>query len=205
MVAKLILIKDDKPIDQIAVGTKPLTIGRKSECDIPIKDPAVSGNHARIFVKSGFFVIEDLGSTNGIHVRGEKVQKHKLENGDEINIGEHRLKFMMPQTGGKPAAAAAQPKPASKPAPEPAQPAQPAAPQQQVQTTARPAPPALAIIPEEPATATTPADPVTQITVPPAAEVTVAAEVAEATLEQQKPEPDSKPQNHALRFKCQTR
>ena len=97
MVAKIVIIKDDKPIDQVALGTRPMIIGRKSDCDISIKDPAVSGAHARLAVEGGFFIVEDLGSTNGIMVGGKRVERHKLNNGDTIVIGEHKLRFMVPQ------------------------------------------------------------------------------------------------------------
>ncbi|XOV89380.1 MAG: FHA domain-containing protein [Pseudomonadota bacterium] len=93
---KIIVIKDEKPIDQFVFSGQGLTIGRRSECDISIKDPAVSGNHARIMVSSGKYAIEDLGSTNGIYVRGKRINgQYLLANDDVVTIGEHRLKFVI--------------------------------------------------------------------------------------------------------------
>ena len=115
MVAKIVIIKDDKPIDQVQLSTRPMIIGRKSDCDISIKDPAVSGNHAHLGVENGFFVVEDLGSTNGTTVAGKKVDRHVLKSGDTIVIGEHKLRFMVP--GDAPAPKASKPMKSRKPVP----------------------------------------------------------------------------------------
>ena len=48
MTVKIIVIREDKPIDQILMEKTKLIIGRRAECDISVKDPAVSGNHAEI-------------------------------------------------------------------------------------------------------------------------------------------------------------
>ncbi len=95
MTAKIVILKDDKPIDQVVLGADPVIIGRKSDCGITIKDPAVSGNHARIINDGKSFFVEDLGSTNGVHVAGRKIEKHQLVNKDVITIGEHELRFLI--------------------------------------------------------------------------------------------------------------
>lgn len=95
MTAKLVLIKDNKPIDQFPIESETLTIGRKSDCDITIKDPAVSGNHARIVVDDGMVAIEDAGSTNGVHIGGKRVERQILKPGEVVTIGEHQLKFLL--------------------------------------------------------------------------------------------------------------
>ncbi len=94
MVEKIVIIKEDKPIDQVILKTEPITIGRKADCEIPIKDPAVSGTHARIFRSKEGYVIEDLGSTNGVHMSGKKISRHLLKHEDIVTIGEHKLKFL---------------------------------------------------------------------------------------------------------------
>jgi pSer/pThr/pTyr-binding forkhead associated (FHA) protein len=92
---KIIVIKEDKPIDQITFAGSTATIGRKSDCDISIKDPAVSGVHALIEKVGEKFVIKDNKSTNGIFMKGRKVQQHVLKHEDTITIGEHRLRFLI--------------------------------------------------------------------------------------------------------------
>jgi len=95
---KVIVLKNQKPIDQILVKGEIAMIGRKSDCEISIKDPAVSGNHARICEVGDQFVIEDLGSTNGIIIGGKKVKQHVLQNEDLLNIGEHQIKILISES-----------------------------------------------------------------------------------------------------------
>ena len=65
-----------------------LTIGRKEENSISLSDQHVSGNHARVFVRNTGLFIEDLNSTNGTYINGNKIRgKQKLSNKDEIRIG----------------------------------------------------------------------------------------------------------------------
>ena len=105
MTVKIIVSKEGKPVQQVLMQQDKLTIGRRSECDIPIKDPAVSGSHAEIeFVGNGY-ILRDTGSTNGVHVKGRKITEHALKNDDLITIGEHQLKFLITRDA-KPAPAA---------------------------------------------------------------------------------------------------
>lgn len=94
MLVKVIVIKD-KPIDQYIVTKDVTTIGRKSDCDISIKDPAVSGNHARIQKVGDKYVIQDMGSTNGVHILGRLIKQQVLKNEDLLAIGEHQLKILI--------------------------------------------------------------------------------------------------------------
>ena len=53
-----------------------------------IQDPAVSGNHCRIFTDAARFWAEDLNSTNGTFVNGQLVQGIvPLRGGDRLKIG----------------------------------------------------------------------------------------------------------------------
>lgn len=92
---KIIVTKDDKPIDQVTFNGEEATIGRKSDCDISIKDPAVSGTHARLQKIGDSYLIADAGSTNGIFIKGRRVKQQVLKNEDVVTIGEHRLKFLI--------------------------------------------------------------------------------------------------------------
>ncbi len=126
MVVKIIILKDEKPIDQIVMAKDVLTVGRKSECDIVIKDPAVSGHHARIQRVADKIVVQDNGSTNGLHVRGKRVQQYVVRNNDVVVIGEHSLRFVISdEAAGRPGTVrtappvpAQKPKAAAAPAPE---------------------------------------------------------------------------------------
>jgi predicted component of type VI protein secretion system len=70
---------------------------------VPIDNPAVSGQHARVFVESGQFVVEDLNSRNGTFVNNKAVNKHILQEGDQVAIGKHTLVFYGVGTGETPA------------------------------------------------------------------------------------------------------
>lgn len=72
-----------------------LTIGRGTEADLRINDPGISRRHAQITVSGTGsdqqLAIEDLGSTNGILVNGQKVARANLTKGTRIEIGSTRL------------------------------------------------------------------------------------------------------------------
>jgi hypothetical protein len=109
MTVKIIVIREDKPIDQILMEKTKLTIGRRAECDISVKDPAVSGNHAEIeFVGNGY-IVRDLGSTNGVHVKGRQIKEHALKDQDLITIGEHQLRVLIPDKSAPPQKAPSKP------------------------------------------------------------------------------------------------
>lgn len=75
-------------------------IGRGSEADVRVNDPGISRQHARVVVSGTPEVpvisIEDLGSTNGITVNGERVRRAVLGDGSRIEIGNTRLLVRTP-------------------------------------------------------------------------------------------------------------
>ena len=70
-----------------------LLIGRSRDCDVTVEDPNVSRRHAELRNEGGYWVVADLGSTNGIKVNGRRVDQARLEAGDEIVLGLARLRF----------------------------------------------------------------------------------------------------------------
>ncbi len=72
-----------------------LSVGRGTESDLRINDPGISRRHAQITVvgrgQAQSAIIEDLGSTNGIIVNGQKVTRAPLTKGTRIEIGSTRL------------------------------------------------------------------------------------------------------------------
>jgi pSer/pThr/pTyr-binding forkhead associated (FHA) protein len=95
MPVRIVVLKEDKPIDQILITQDVVTIGRRSDCDISIKDPAVSGNHAKIQRADNKFLIMDDGSTNGVHIDGQQIKQRVLKNGDIVVIGTHQLRVII--------------------------------------------------------------------------------------------------------------
>jgi hypothetical protein len=71
-----------------------IVIGRSSELDMVLVEEMVSRKHARIALTGGTISIEDLGSTNGTFVNGEKVQAGTLREGDRVLIGTNILKVV---------------------------------------------------------------------------------------------------------------
>lgn len=79
---------------------KQVVIGRSSELDMVLVEDMVSRKHAKISVAEGRITIEDLGSTNGTFVNGEKVKQARLKEGDRILIGTSILKLVQQGAGG---------------------------------------------------------------------------------------------------------
>jgi len=73
---------------------KQIVIGRSSELDMVLVEDMVSRKHAKILIAGGAITIEDLGSTNGTFVNGEKVKQARLKEGDRILIGTSILKLI---------------------------------------------------------------------------------------------------------------
>ena len=79
----------------VALPNQMITIGRAPDNDVVVGDPATSGHHGRIEVRTGSFWISDLGSTNGTQVNGEQVIEKQLTDGDMIAIGQNALRFTL--------------------------------------------------------------------------------------------------------------
>jgi pSer/pThr/pTyr-binding forkhead associated (FHA) protein len=71
-----------------------ITVGRSSDLDMVLVEEMVSRRHAVIKMQGGTISIEDLGSTNGTFVNGEKIQRATLREGDRILIGISILKVV---------------------------------------------------------------------------------------------------------------
>jgi pSer/pThr/pTyr-binding forkhead associated (FHA) protein len=68
-----------------------LLLGRSTECDIQLAHDSVSRRHARLVFRDGTWVIQDLESTNGTIVNGERVGRCQLHPGDRVWLGEQAL------------------------------------------------------------------------------------------------------------------
>lgn len=78
---------------RVAISDEPVTIGRLSDCDVPVTDESVSRRHAEVRRRGSDIVVVDLGSTNGTKVNGAGVRERQLADGDEITVGSTRLRF----------------------------------------------------------------------------------------------------------------
>jgi hypothetical protein len=91
--SKLVLYLPDGSLHDIPLDKERLTIGRRSDNDICLPYPAVSGEHAAVVTILADSFLEDLGSTNGTLVNGQPVVKHFLRDNDHVDIGRQRLVY----------------------------------------------------------------------------------------------------------------
>lgn len=68
-------------------------IGRSDESDIVLNDPSVSRTHATIEIAAGRATLRDLDSTNGTFINGKRIRSQALRDGDELKLGNTRLRF----------------------------------------------------------------------------------------------------------------
>ena len=68
-------------------------VGRALDCDISILEPALSRKHAELWPDGDELILRDLGSANGTHVNGKKVEEVKLKDGDVLQF--HKIRFIV--------------------------------------------------------------------------------------------------------------
>ncbi|MFN8385084.1 MAG: FHA domain-containing protein [Anaerolineales bacterium] len=128
---QLIMRTGPTPGAAYALEGDQLTIGRDSTNEIAINDAEVSRRHARLTFQGGKFVLEDLGSTNGTFVNGQRLAGPRvLKAGEVVSFGEQIVlvfeasTFDPAATIASPRASAAVPsvsRPVSAPPPAPSQ------------------------------------------------------------------------------------
>ncbi|WZL74268.1 FHA domain-containing protein [Clostridiaceae bacterium 35-E11] len=88
---KLINRKDRLPfkVKEVYMLDRTITIGRKNENDIVIKDPYISNMHSKITLDEQVLFLEDLDSANGTYLNGDRIMDVvELRNGDRIKLGQ---------------------------------------------------------------------------------------------------------------------
>ena len=90
--AKLSLMFENKLVKEVPIGSRPVTIGRSPDNDLPVDNLAVSNYHARVYFEAGRLVVEDLDSLNGTFVNDLRVERATLHDGDSIWVGKHHIK-----------------------------------------------------------------------------------------------------------------
>lgn len=71
-------------------------IGRHHECDIAIASEEISRRHAQVKPTADGVLVEDLGSSNGTFINGQRVQSGVLKNGDELRLDAIRFMLVVP-------------------------------------------------------------------------------------------------------------
>jgi FHA domain/von Willebrand factor type A domain len=76
------------------IGKSAVRIGRNADNDIVMKNDTISAHHAEILRRGSEFIIADLGSSNQVIVGGKRVESASLHDGDVIELGEVRFRFL---------------------------------------------------------------------------------------------------------------
>jgi hypothetical protein len=80
----------------VSRGTFPITIGRDAKCDVAVNDPSVSRRHAKLTFEAGAYELEDLASSNGTFIGGERVRgKARLPLGQSVTFGRIEVQIEM--------------------------------------------------------------------------------------------------------------
>lgn len=87
---------------RIPMDRSETVIGRDPTCDIVLSEKSVSARHARIRRNAGgFFELEDLASTNGTAVDGERIETMTLQDGDTFVVGDTRFSILIAAVVGE--------------------------------------------------------------------------------------------------------
>ena len=129
--AKLLVTKAGINPSYREIDVDRLIIGRDPECHLKLEGANVSKRHAAIYTLGNDDIVEDLGSTNGTYVNAKAVKRQELRNGDTVEVGKYKIRFLQDAEGQNfektmifkpgmvpPVAASARPAPAA-PAPAP--------------------------------------------------------------------------------------
>jgi FHA domain len=91
---KMIVSIDGVVIKEVQLSKDRTTLGRRPYNDIVIDNLAVSGEHAVLQMNGAEVYLEDLNSTNGTYINGKAAKKQLLHNGDVVEVGKYKIKFV---------------------------------------------------------------------------------------------------------------
>lgn len=93
---KMIVSIDGVVIKEVQLTKERTMLGRRPYNDIVIDNLAVSGEHAVVHMneQANEVEVEDLGSTNGTYVNGKAVKRQLLRNGDTVEVGKYKIRFL---------------------------------------------------------------------------------------------------------------
>ena len=93
---KLVISDDEGQTTIVPLLRDEITIGRQAGNTIRLTERNVSRNHARLVKRNGSYIVEDLGSYNGVMVNGQRVDAAaELSSGDQLSIGDYALALQL--------------------------------------------------------------------------------------------------------------
>jgi pSer/pThr/pTyr-binding forkhead associated (FHA) protein len=81
---------------ELSVDRDWVVVGRGRGADLLVAEPTMSRAHAAIGFDGKRFFVQDLGSTNGTRVNGERAERTELSSGDRILLGKLLLEVVLP-------------------------------------------------------------------------------------------------------------
>ncbi|HKP52061.1 MAG TPA: FhaA domain-containing protein [Chloroflexia bacterium] len=97
--ANLRLMDGDQAGQQFVLGGAPVTVGRDGGCDLVVRDPRVSRQHAILLFNEGSYEIGEIEASNGTYVNAARIGPApiRLESGALISLGGYEMIFEEPQ------------------------------------------------------------------------------------------------------------
>jgi pSer/pThr/pTyr-binding forkhead associated (FHA) protein len=94
-VVRLVSVSGHDAGAEFVLDHERMTMGRGPGVDFVIGDPALSRQHLAFELVGNGFRVEDLGSTNGLRVNGNRVHARDLAAGDRIEAGAHIFQLVI--------------------------------------------------------------------------------------------------------------
>ena len=79
--------------ESFPIAGERMSIGRRPECEVFLDDVTVSRDHALLIHRGEYWYQDDCGSLNGTYVNRSRIESHRLEEGDEVQIGKYKLTY----------------------------------------------------------------------------------------------------------------
>lgn len=83
----MVMFRADGQRRSFSVSRDMTVVGRREDCDLRIPLSDVSRKHCRMILSGEAIKVEDLGSSNGTYVNGERIQQAELTPGDTVQVG----------------------------------------------------------------------------------------------------------------------
>jgi hypothetical protein len=92
-IGRLVLSLKGATVSECYLVPGRIFLGRTSDNDMQVESKYVSRHHAQVVTTADGSWVEDLNSTNGVFVRGKRIRRHRLQEGDVVKLGMHELTY----------------------------------------------------------------------------------------------------------------